>query len=246
MSSNAIIEMPSPAVPPLETRLAQVVEEAVALVGSEIRPTVTIVVKDQEGLDELGAVLNRVAAAIADGHAEYDPIVEKSHAAHQEALKLRHTKLDRLEWFWAAGKKAIGRYVEIQKEKAAAEARRLAAIEEERLAKIREAEIEALEKQGAEPGLIAAVCEEPLPAVKPTVAPTYTMPAGFTSRATPYAAEVTSIKLLCKAVFEGVVPGNYVLPNMPVLNKRAAADKEFLNIPGIKAVAETGLSKARM
>lgn len=51
-----------------------------------------------------------------------------------------------------------------------------------------------------------------------------------------WTAEVVDIKKVCKAVIDGILPPNAILPNMTILNGLARIQKENLNIPGIKAV----------
>jgi ATPase subunit of ABC transporter with duplicated ATPase domains len=63
------------------------------------------------------------------------------------------------------------------------------------------------------------------------VAPTYERVSAISKREN-WKCRVTDIKALCKAIGAGKVPVNYVIPNETVLNARAKADKETLNIPG--------------
>ena len=68
--------------------------------------------------------------------------------------------------------------------------------------------------------------------VTPTVTAPET-PEGVSYRDDWY-AEVPDIKILCKAIAEGKAPVNYIMANMPVLNKQAKATKDMLKVPGVK------------
>lgn len=52
------------------------------------------------------------------------------------------------------------------------------------------------------------------------------------SMRTTWSAEVTDLRALCRAVADGVVGVEFVVPNMPALNKLAQALKEGTNTPG--------------
>jgi hypothetical protein len=116
-----------------------------------------------------------------------------------------------------------------------------------------ERRIETAEAFGDAPEVIAALCNTPEPepvrlapempvyVPAPTVAPRYVAPAGV-STTQRWKAEVTSLRLLCRAIAEGTVPAHYVEANMTALNGMARANKQALNIPGVRAVADTTVS----
>jgi hypothetical protein len=56
-----------------------------------------------------------------------------------------------------------------------------------------------------------------------------------------WSAEITDIKLLCKAIGDGTIPVDAVLPNMPILNRLAREQKDAMNIPGVKAVKKVNI-----
>ncbi len=90
-----------------------------------------------------------------------------------------------------------------------------------------------------EPIRIAA--EIPIFAPVPTLAPRVAAPAGV-STVQRWRAEVTSLQLLCRAIADGKVPVHYVEANMTALNGLARANKQALNVPGVRAVPETTVS----
>lgn len=51
-----------------------------------------------------------------------------------------------------------------------------------------------------------------------------------------WSAEMVDIRILCKAVADGKIDANCVLPNMPVLNKIAKALKDDMDVPGVTSV----------
>lgn len=79
-----------------------------------------------------------------------------------------------------------------------------------------------------------AIMSAPSTAVAAPVEPTYQRAAGLSNREN-WKARVTDIKALCKAIGAGKVPVTYVEANMSVLNARAKADKQTLEIPGVQA-----------
>lgn len=114
-----------------------------------------------------------------------------------------------------------------EQRKAQEEAERL---ERERLL----AEAVIAEESGAAPEQVEAILTAPITAVAEPVQPTYERASGVSKRDN-WKCRVTNMKDLCKAVAQGKVPANYVLPNESVLNARAKADRETLAIPGCQA-----------
>jgi len=90
------------------------------------------------------------------------------------------------------------------------------------------------EEAGATDAEVEAIASTPIVAVAEPIAPTYERVSAISKRDN-WKCRVTDIKALCKAIGAGKVPINYVVPNETVLNARAKADKETLNIPGCVA-----------
>jgi len=80
-----------------------------------------------------------------------------------------------------------------------------------------------------------AVVNAPSVAVAEPVPDTYQRVSGVSKRDN-WQAEVRNLKALCAAIAKGTVPVNYVLPNQQVLNARAKADRETMNVPGVVPV----------
>jgi hypothetical protein len=124
------------------------------------------------------------------------------------------------------------RRLEAEARKAAEEERLRLALEFEQMGGTQEAE-EILAEPIPEPVIEMAPLPPPTPA--PMVAPTYQKSTSAPSRAN-WKAEVFDIKALCRAVVDGKVSETYVEANMVALNKRASAEKQTMNIPGVRAI----------
>lgn len=220
--------------PALENRALSIVNEARALV-----------IVDQDTLNAAGAfVTERIRPLLAEADAVFDPVILSAHRSHKEALNAKAKVSGPLVQAEGILKASIGGFIRQQEQIRQEEERRLRREEELRQEQIREAEIEAAEKAGADAGLVEAICEEPLPPPAPVVVPRFQKPAGISTRET-WAAQVTNLKELCRAIAEGDLPEVYVAPNMTALNARARAEKGLMQIPGVRAVSDTGVSARR-
>jgi hypothetical protein len=76
------------------------------------------------------------------------------------------------------------------------------------------------------------------------VAATFRPALGISNRVT-YRAEVTDIRMLCRAVADGKVSPLLVEANQSALNKLASAERETLNIPGVRVIRDTGITTRR-
>lgn len=68
--------------------------------------------------------------------------------------------------------------------------------------------------------------------------PTIAIPAGTTYMRTIYSAEVVDIVALARAVVEGLVSPELILPNQPALNALASSAHEIFSVPGCKLVTK--------
>lgn len=97
------------------------------------------------------------------------------------------------------------------------------------------------EQSGAAKEQVNAILEAPVAVVAAPVQPTYAKASGVSGRDN-WKCVVTNLKDLCKAIGAGKVPVNYVEPNDSVLNARARADQDTMNIPGCMAKNERIIS----
>lgn len=166
---------------------------------------------------------------------EFAPMKEAAHKAHKAITAKEGEYLKPITDAEATLKASIIKWQDEQE--------RLRRIEQARLEAEARAAAERERQQREEEALQTAIAEgteevyvEPAPYVPPPIAaPTYEKVTGLgiTRR---WGAEVTDIKKLARAVADGVVPESYVLPNQVALNQRAAADKNSLLIPGVRAI----------
>lgn len=114
-----------------------------------------------------------------------------------------------------------------------------AAEREERERRIQSAVIAT--DSGATEQEVEAILEAPVAVVAAPVEPTYQKATGVSGRDN-WKCKVTDMKALVKAVAAGKVPITYIQANESVLNARAKADRETLNIPGCLAYNERIIS----
>lgn len=225
--SETILTQPD--VEPVEAELAIVVKQADAIV---IRDAPS----HEAGLHYLAEVARRekfVKEMFAEPKA-------KAHAAHKAITALESRLLAPLS---TARQLVSGRLTSYEQEaerKAAAERARLEAEARQREEEARIIDAANAEEAG-EPEEAAAIMAEPVIAPVIHVAPAVAKVEG-TSKATRYSAEVVDLKKLVLHVAARVTAGedwwlSYLEPNGPNLNRAAVSQREALNIPGVKVVA---------
>ena len=91
-------------------------------------------------------------------------------------------------------------------------------------------------EQSGDKELAEQIIEEPVYVPPVTVARTAPAPSRLSAGRSVWAAEVTSLMALVKAVAEGKQPISLLEPNMPVLNGLARSLKSTWVCPGVRAV----------
>lgn len=200
-----------------------------------------IAIADQAGYSLAASLLLDIAALskrIIDHH---KPIKDTAYAAHKAAVAAEKRLLDPLTDATVILKRGIAGWENEQarihqelERKAAAEARK--AEEDMRLALAVQAE-----ELGADAATTEAILSTPVAMMTPVLAPTFQRQAGV-STSQRWRAEVTDIRALCLAIGQGRTSQELVLPNGPALNAIARAMKGTINVPGVRAVAETSVS----
>lgn len=184
---------------------------------------------------------------LLDPLAEAKGIIKKSLGTwmqEQESLRLEAERKAALE----------AQRIQAEMEAKQREAQRIA---EEKARKIDEEQklrlAEEAEAAGASEETIAEILDAPAPApvyvppvapipvVVPAVVPTFRKAKGV-STSQRWSAQVMDIKALCRAVADGTASTECVQPNMTALNSMARAMKSTMNIPGVRAVADTTVS----
>ncbi|MFA5617534.1 MAG: hypothetical protein WDK95_11865 [Syntrophorhabdaceae bacterium] len=219
----------------------EVVERALTIV-EQAR---AVRVSDNETYIAAGDLWKAIGDMIREVRDAFDPICEAAHKAHKAATAKRAQYLNPLTEAQRSVKSLMAAYDDEQERIRREEERRLAEIarkqeEERRLQEAIAAEQEA-KRVGASHESIAQEVEAVLSApeyVPPVVLPKTTPKiGGGPVYRTVWSAECVDIRALCRAVAGGKASPECVTPNMPTLNKMAAALKDALNIPGVRAVS---------
>lgn len=172
--------------------------------------------------------------AIDDG---YDSIITSLHKTHKEAVAKKKSFYAPVEEGVKYVKSLMERFDRQEEEKRQAEQRRLQEIankeaEERRLQEALEAEA-AGETEEAEAILVEQVHVAPV--IIPKEIPKVTGGPVFQTR---WDMEVVDLKELVRAVANGIVPINAILPNEIFLRQQAVSLKEAMNIPGVRAYSK--------
>lgn len=213
------------------------------------------VVNNQQML-EASELVKAVAAQRKEVAATFNPIIERAHAAHKEALAQKAKFDGPLEQAQRRLAGCIGSYQaeqerirreaqaeaeRLQREAEAKERARLKAEEEDRiLAAAAQAE-DAGDAELAEAIVSAPVVVE-LPPPAPVIVPR-SVPAvqGIVSRET-WKAECVDLMALVKAVAAGTVPLRAIMANDVFLGQQARSLKELCRYPGVRVWSESSVA----
>ena len=213
-----------------------------------------IVVKDQISLQKANLFFLDIKALRKKISEVFNPIISKAHAAHQEALK---QKADAEAPLVLAEKYLNGQVTDYKREQdrlrqEEEERNRLEAIriEAERRQKEEDdrfAKAAILEASGAKEeaeAVIQEAIEEKEKPIEIYIPPPVIQRVVLTGATVKeyWHAEVTDLRLLCKAIGEGKCPTAYVKANMGPLNDQARDLKKEMAIPGVKAVSSSNLA----
>lgn len=222
--------------------------EAPSKTEMELREELTIVqasivkIVDQQSYNAATELLLKRILPFRKRWKEYfEELRKPAYETYQAVLRKFKEGDEPAERAERAVKSEIGRW-DAEQERIKQEAQRKAQEEAERKeAADRAAEAVFMEEMGATEEEVQAVVTAPSVAVAAPVEDAYERTSAISKRAN-WKCRVTDMKALCKAIGAGKVPVNYVLPNESVLNARARADGETLNIPGCKAFNDPVIS----
>jgi hypothetical protein len=205
----------------IEKRQTTIVETANALV---VDSPESLVSGEQMAVD--------IKAAIKTLHEELDPGIDKANKLHKHLTGQRKKYKDPLTAALgiAVGKTSTYRQEEDRKRREEEARLRAAAMKEAEEARL--AEAEQLEKAGREIEA-QAVLDEPVKPPPVVLPQTLEKPKGL-SYSTTWEAEVVEISL---------VPRQYLMANMPMLNAMARSSKGQATIPGVKFRSKTGAAR---
>ena len=188
-----------------------------------------LIISNQSDYEAASAVLSEVKSRYKELDAQRKEITKPIDAAKKAVMDLFKTPLELLEKAESKIKGLMIGYTNEQERKAREEQLRLQKIadaEAARQKKILEEKIARAEASGkTEKAEELQMQKETItPIVAPIIAPQIETPKGVSYR-DQWSAEVTDINL---------VPREYLIANMPALNKMAQATKGTLSIPGVK------------
>jgi hypothetical protein len=213
-----------------------------------------IVVRDQPSLSKANDFFLTIKALRKKISQTFDPIIQKAHEAHKEALNQKaiiEAPLVTAERYLNGQVTAYHQEIEkkrreeeeiARQEAVKAEMARRKAEEDERTRQA--AELEAAGATEEAEALVAETVEESQKPIEVYVPPVATPKAeleGATVKVY-WSAEVTNLRDLCRAVADGKAPIACVEPNMTVLNAQARALKKEMAIPGIRAVSTSSMA----
>lgn len=188
-----------------------------------------LTISNQSDYEAASAVLSEVKSRYKELDAQRKEITKPIDAAKKAVMDLFKTPLELLEKAESKIKGLMIGYTNEQERKAREEQarlQRLADAEAAKQKKILEEKIARAEASGkTEKAEELQMQKETItPIVAPIIAPQIETPKGVSYR-DQWSAEVTDINL---------VPREYLIANMPALNKMAQATKGTLSIPGVK------------
>jgi hypothetical protein len=229
--------------PDIETQALTIVDQARS-----------VVIVDQGTYDQIGEILlaNKDLQAVTVAH--HAKAKADTYQAWQSVLEMERKVLDPLKAAEKVLKAKIGQW-DADQRRIKAENERVAreAAEAERAKEVAQ-EVHEAQAAGAPAAEIQAIIEQPRPAPRPIVAPTYTRSKSLPVTPT-YGCEVESIKDLCRAVADGVASTELVMGlkkdsetgivTSPVLEQMAKTLKSTFQIAGCKLITGTSVSARR-
>jgi hypothetical protein len=243
--ATSMITTPSVAPPP------DVLTQEISIWGEQVT---VIEISDQASYNAMAEMLTELATLrkrIIDHHA---PIKKATDAAHKAAVQAEKKMLAPVQIAEALAKRKITVW-DTEQQRILAEQQRQAREESERRgSELQLAAAVEMERLGGTEEEVAAVLESAPPLPTPRVQPTYAKASNVTTT-TRWRAEVTSLKELCAAIGRADQPESLAMGikkyedtlgatwiSSPTLNKLAQAMNTTMNIAGVKAVPETGVS----
>ena len=196
------------------------------------------VISDQSTYSKVGEMLSAIKGLRSEIDETFNEPIKKAFEAHRAMIDSKRRVEAPLVEAERVLKGAVGTFE--------ADQRLLRREEEERQRKLMEQQEQQLqfdnalaaENLGSSPEVVNAVLGTPVPVAPVVVGRMFERPAGV-STAEMYKAEVTDLLALCRAVADGRVSREFILPNMTALNGTARALKSTMSVPGVKVVVET-------
>lgn len=207
-----------------------------------------MVIATQEAYDESANFLKIVKGLRQEIDKTFDQNIKDAHALHKNLVATKKVHSDPLDRAEAIVKSKSIAFIREQEQRAA-EAARIAAEAARKAEDKRKAELEAQAKAWEAKGNAekaeerrAAAAEVFVPV--PEIAPTFQRATGQAIKKL-WKCEVTDVKLLCKAIVDGVLPETMVLPNSTALNALARTMEDKKQYSGLRFYAEDSLAVRR-
>lgn len=169
---------------------------------------------------------DKASGPLSLAYKTYDSLLQKFNQADkplEAAEKSVKAEIGR----WEQGQARLKEEAQIAAQKAAEDEARL----------LQEQEAEYAAMAGASEEQVAAISSAPVHVVAAPVESTFQRASGVSTRSK-WVAVVTNLRQLAAAIGKGTVPTSYIQPDQSALDKRAAADKNLLSIPGVVAREE--------
>lgn len=193
-----------------------------------------LVITDQQTYDKATTALLEASSWVKSATSWFADFVKPSYAAYQAALGKQKAVIDPVKTQIGIIKDAVLRYDREQEtlrrqQQAEAEAAERKRVEDEKLA-----DAQQLHDQGAPAEVIDEVLSEPVFTAPVYVPATYAKASGVSMRDN-WKAEVTDIDAFIKACAKDKNLRGLLTINQPALNAMAKAQKERLDIAGVRA-----------
>jgi hypothetical protein len=213
--------------------------------GKRIIPRLTIVIKDQDTLDDATKWAQAAEAWIKNVEATVDPVVDATNKAHKAAVKMRTDLLAPIAGPLKLLKSAIFNFIEKKRREDRQKQLDLEAEQDRKNREDADRIAKAAKKTGADAETVEAVREEVLSRPAPIVQPRVVAPETVQTRVTwDVDRERYSLYTLVKAIAAMPEEGNHLLelvePNFVNLRRRAVSGKETAVIPGFTVKKTVG------
>jgi len=213
--------------------------------GKRIIPRLTIVIKDQDTLDDATKWAQAAEQWIENVEATVDPVVDATNKAHKAAVKMRTDLLAPIAGPLKLLKSAIFNFIEKKRREDRQKQLDLEAEQDRKNREDADRIAKAAKKTGADAETVEAVREEVLSRPAPIVQPRVVAPETVQTRVTwDVDRERYSLYTLVKAIAAMPEEGNHLLelvePNFVNLRRRAVSGKETAVIPGFTVKKTVG------
>jgi hypothetical protein len=195
-------------------------------------------VVDQETLDQASTLLKSIKAARKKIDEKLGPIIKSAHDAHGRLVALRRELEEPFEKAETLLKRSAAKYLDAERDRQAAERKRVEDENRKRAEEERLARAAQLEGQGR---LAEAEAEIEVPIEIESAMQEAPRAAGISSNAR-WSARVDSPLVLVRWIAQHPEYINLVAPNMVALNELARVQKHAFNVPGVSAHKETSIS----